>query len=145
MNIRTASIIAFGTAVAAILYLAKTDHIFSTNPVSIIIQACAVALMIWARLTFGIRSFHAAATTTKGELVTSGPYRWLRHPIYAAVIYFFTGSVIAFPFLNVFAAFSLIIAGLFARMLLEEKSLKLTYDNYAEYCKKTRRIIPFIF
>jgi len=44
--------------------------------------------MLWARLTFGGRSFHAGANPTAGGVVTTGPYRFVRHPIYAAILYF---------------------------------------------------------
>jgi hypothetical protein len=39
-------------------------------------------------LTFGARSFHAGANPTDGGVVTAGPYRFFRHPIYAAILYF---------------------------------------------------------
>ena len=145
MNLKITSLIAFVVAVAGVIYLYTKDYIFSRNPVTIAIQVFAAGLMIWARLTFGIRSFNASANTTKGKLITNGPYRWFRHPIYASIIYFFIGSAIAFPFIEVIGAVFLIIAGLFVRMLLEEKSLFNTYEAYAEYCRKTKRIIPFIF
>ena len=44
--------------------------------------------MVAARITFGRRSFHAAANPTEGGLVTTGPYAYIRHPIYAAILYF---------------------------------------------------------
>jgi protein-S-isoprenylcysteine O-methyltransferase Ste14 len=101
--------------------------------------------MIWARIIFGLRSFHVTANTTKGELVTTGPYRWLRHPIYAAIMYFAFAAIISYPFIDAIAAFMLISAGLLFRIVLEEKELLKTYDNYAEYSKHAKRIIPFIY
>lgn len=145
MREKIASLIAFAVAVASVVYLYTKDYIFSKNPLTIAIQIFAAGLMIWARLTFGIRSFNASAGVTKGKLVTHGPYRWFRHPIYASIIYFFTGSLIAYPTIEVSLALAVIITGLFVRMLLEEKSLSNTYPEYAEYCRKTKRIIPFIF
>lgn len=145
MNLKTGSLFAFGIVVLAILFLLEKHYIFSENPVTIIIQAAAVILMIWARVTFGLRSFHAGANTTKGELVTTGPYHLLRHPIYAALIYFFWASVISYPFIETIAAAIVISIGLFVRMLFEEKSLLLAYDGYEAYAKKTKRIIPFLF
>ena len=139
------SIIPFAIAVVGVVYLYYTGHIFSGNPVDIVLQVLAAVLMIWARLTFGIRSFNASANATAGKLLTSGPYRWFRHPIYAALIYFFIGSFIAYPTIEVFLVVLLITSGLFVRMLLEEKSLKNTYPEYSEYCKKTKRVIPFVF
>ena len=145
MRLKIGSLIGLGIAVMGLFFLLDRDYILSKNPITIIIQLCSIALMIWARITFGFRSFHATANTTKGELVTNGPYRWFRHPIYAAIIYFSWASVIAYPFLETVAAVLLITGGLFVRMLLEEKSLFSTYDNYADYAKRTKRIIPFLF
>jgi protein-S-isoprenylcysteine O-methyltransferase Ste14 len=145
MNLKTGSLIAFGVAILGIVFLIKNKYVLSYNPITIFIQLCSVGLMIWARITFGLRSFHASANTTKGKLITNGPYKWFRHPIYAAVIYFFWASVISYPFIQAVAAVFLITAGLFMRMIFEEKSLLATYDEYAAYSKRTKRIIPFIF
>jgi len=145
MNLKIASIIGFGLAVLGLIFLLEKNYILSKNPITIIIQLCSLTLMIWSRLVFGIRSFHATANTTKGKLITTGPYRLLRHPIYAAVIYFSWASIIAFPLVETIAAACLISGGLFVRMLLEEKSLMATYDDYAAYSQHTKRIIPFIF
>ncbi len=145
MNSKIFSLIGFGIALLGLVFLLEKNYILSKNPISILIQICSVAFMIWARLTFGLRSFNATADTTQGKLVTTGPYRFLRHPIYAAIIYFSWASVISYPFIETFAAVFLITGGLFMRMILEEKSLLLTYDDYATYSKHTKRIIPFLF
>ncbi len=145
MNLKVASLIAFGIALIGVFYLIDKNYLFSKNPISIIIQTCAVGLMIWARLTFGVRSFNATANATTGKLVTNGPYHFLRHPIYASIIYFFIASIISFPFVKTFIAVGLIVTGLFVRMILEEKSLLVAYGDYAAYSKKTKRIIPFVF
>lgn len=143
--IKAGSIISFLLAVAGLAYLILTRHVFSNQPVGIIIQVLAACLMIWARITFGIRSFHAAANTTKGRLVTNGPYHILRHPIYASVIYFAWVCVVSFPQLDVILAVVLITLGLLARMLFEEKFLKQTYEEYVSYSARTWRLIPYLF
>ena len=145
MTKKFTSLIGLAIALAGVFFLVEKKYILSKNPIAIIIQIFSIALMIWARITFGMRSFHAAANTTKGELVTNGPYRWFRHPIYASLIYFFVASIIAFPLIETIGAVILIIAGLMMRMLLEEKFLLAAYDGYAAYCTRTKRIIPFIF
>ncbi|HEY4575030.1 MAG TPA: hypothetical protein VIJ26_13725, partial [Thermoanaerobaculia bacterium] len=78
----------FGLLVLAIVGLLYTHSLLGHGPVSIGLQAVAVLLMIWARVTFGMRSFHYAANPTEGGLVTTGPYRTMRHPIYAAILLF---------------------------------------------------------
>ncbi len=145
MNLRSISLMGFGTAVLSAFFLAWKNYIFSSNLVSITIQICSAGLMLWARITFGSRSFHAAADPSKGKLVTNGPYHWLRHPIYASLIYFFSTCIISYPFIETIVAVILIWLGLFTRMLIEEKFLLKTYEEYSEYSKRTKRVIPFIF
>jgi protein-S-isoprenylcysteine O-methyltransferase Ste14 len=145
MKSKIGSLIGLGIAVFGIVFLIVNKNVLSDNPLTIIIQACSVVLMLWARFTFGFRSFHAAANSTKGELMIKGPYHWLRHPIYAAVIYFSWASVIAYPLIETVAAAFLITVGMFMRMILEEKSLLQAYSDYAAYMNRTKRIIPFIF
>src|SRR5512136_773488 len=88
MNTRRSSIIAFVVLVLGLAGLIFRKSLFGRGPVAITIQIGAVCLMVWARSTFGTRSFHAAANPTEGGLVTTGPYRFVRHPIYAAVCLF---------------------------------------------------------
>ena len=143
--LKIGSIFALGIAVVGVLYLFKEQYIFSTNPITILIQIASISFMIWARYTFGFRSFYAAANTTKGKLITTGPYHFLRHPIYAALIYFFWASIISYPFIKTIVAVLCITAGLFIRMILEEKFLVIAYDDYAAYAERTKRIIPNLF
>ena len=139
------SFLGYGIAVTGLVYLIFNNYIISKNPLTIIIQLFSFCLMIWARITFKSRSFHLTADPTKGGLVTNGPYRWLRHPIYAAVIYFSWACLIAFPEIEVLLAVLIITVGLFTRMILEEKALNKVYPEYAEYSKRAKRLIPFIF
>src|SRR5512142_973174 len=91
---KTASILGLLLMVAGLVLLIEARQILARNPIAIAVQAAAVALMIAARITFGRRSFHAAANPTAGGLVTTGPYRYLRHPIYAAILYFMWAAAI---------------------------------------------------
>ena len=101
--------------------------------------------MIWARLTFGLRSFHATANTSEGGLVTNGPYRTWRHPIYASIIYFVWAGQIEDPRLTAIAAAAVATAALVVRMVLEEQFLRETYPEYAEYATRAKRLIPFVY
>lgn len=142
--IKIGSKIGYVIAVIGLLILIQKKYIFSTNPVSIFIQCFSVVLMIWSRLTLGGRSFHVTADPTKGELITTGPYRWLRHPIYTSVIYFSWACLISFPFLLTLFAVFIVTGGLLVRMILEERSLLATYPEYASYLKNAKRLIPFL-
>ena len=119
--------------------------LFANGPVSIAVQILAVGLMIWARITFGLRSFHPQADPTAGGLITSGPYRLIRHPIYASICLFaLAGFVSHFNTLAaVFAATVWI--GAIIRMTCEERLLLAQYPEYQQYRRRTARMAPFLY
>src|SRR5215475_14245492 len=80
--------------IATLVGLYAIGSLFSFQPITIALQVIAVALMAWARVTFGRRSLHATADPTAGGLVTTGPYRYIRHPIYTAVCLFGLGGIV---------------------------------------------------
>jgi len=139
------SLLKITSTVAGLLFLVNNNSIISDNIIAITIQILSVALMIWARITFGFKSFHAPANTYKEKLVTEGPYKWLRHPIYVSIIYFFLACIIAYPNIKTIIAVVVIIASTIVRMLLEEKSLFENFEDYDAYYKRTKRFIPFVF
>jgi protein-S-isoprenylcysteine O-methyltransferase Ste14 len=142
---KTVSLIAVVIAVSGAVFLAYRDYLISSNPYGLIIQALAFALMIWARITFGRRSFHAGANPTEGGLVTRGPYRFLRHPIYTAATFFILAGALSYRTVESISVAIVIVLCLIMRMFLEEKLLVAAYPEYTEYARKTKRIIPFVF
>lgn len=139
------SIIGLLVMVVGIAGLLKIGVLFSTQPITIVIQVLAVALLIWARITFGRRSFHAAANPTAGGLVTSGPYHYIRHPIYTAAC-LFCWAAIATHLSLLSALFGvLMLVGSLMRMFSEEHLVVQRYPEYEEYSRVTKRMLPGIF
>jgi hypothetical protein len=68
MDWKTASLFAVVVLVGCVLWLGLNNSIFGTSATTIVIQVLAISLVVWARFTFGIRSFHAAANPTAGGL-----------------------------------------------------------------------------
>lgn len=131
--------------VAGLGGLFYSGALFARHPAAIAIQIAAFLLMVAARITFGRRSFHAAANPTEGGLVTNGPYAYFRHPIYAAILYFvWTGALSHLSAWSTTCA-ALITAGAFARMLIEERLLTEKYPQYADYRRRVSRVAPFLF
>ena len=127
------------------LGLLATRSLFAGSPAGIVVQVAAVALMVWARMTFGLRSFHAAANPTAGGLVTTGPYRFIRHPIYTAVCLFGWAGVLS-NWSALAAGFGvLLLAGSIGRMLCEERLVVQMYPEYRQYARTTKRMVPYVF
>jgi len=144
MNANHVSAVAFLVAAASVVVLTLTRHLVAGNPVLIAIQIAAAALMVWARVTFGRRSFHATAGTSSGGLVTTGPYRFWRHPIYASLIYFVWAGQGTSPTTVSLLAAGVMTLSLIVRMLLEERALREAYPGYDAYSKRAKRFIPFV-
>ncbi len=139
------SLCGFIVAAAAVLGLFAIHHLFAHNAILVVVQACAVLLMLWARATFGLRSFHPTANTTQGGLVTTGPYRYWRHPIYASIIYFVWAGQVETPTILSIALALTVTIGLVVRMVIEEQFLVSAYPDYTEYMHQAKRLIPFVF
>ena len=77
-------------------------------------------------------------------VVTRGPYHWLRHPIYAAILYFIWSTAVDHRSVQSLAAALLVTAGAGVRMYAEESLLMTTYPEYAAYRARTARVIPFV-
>jgi protein-S-isoprenylcysteine O-methyltransferase Ste14 len=145
MNLKFLSVSAFIVLVIAILLLIKQEAIIANGLIAITVQTLAVLLMVWARLTFGKRSFHASADPTEGGLVTSGPYQFLRHPIYAAIFYFVWAAVLSHLSIINFCLGIVATAGVMIRIFSEERLLIVRYPEYISYAARTKRVIPFVF
>src|ERR1035437_5108997 len=83
-------------------------------------------------------------TTT---LVTVGAYRWIRHPLYASLLVLAWGAWLKDPLGAGSVALTMgATAFLLATAIAEEReNLKRFGAAYADYCKRTRRFIPFLF
>ena len=148
MSPRHRSIIATLVLVIIIAILVSRHELLAQHTPGIVAQIAAALLMVWARVTFGRRSFHAAANPTAGGLVTSGPYRYWRHPIYAAILLFvWVGIHSQHSPPSVPAILLAVLATLMTgvRIQAEETLLRANFPEYAAYAARTKRIVPFVF
>lgn len=77
---------------------------------------------------------------------STGPYAWVRHPMYAAIIMWCVAIVLVFPCLPVALVSAVVAALIVCRTLLEERMLAAGLPGYDAYCHTVRwRLIPFVF
>ena len=140
----TLSVVGFALMVGGLVGLFYAGSLFLPVPAVIAVQAFAAALMLWARVTFGKRSFHASATPTAGGLVNTGPYRYLRHPIYTGLLVAFIGSAMAIGEWR--GVFAVLIAWwtLWRKLRLEERWMAERFgERYEAYCRRVPALVPF--
>ena len=145
MNLRFVSLAGYFILATAVVILVLEHSILADGYPLLGIQCLAVALMVWARITFGRRSFHASADPTAGGLMTAGPYRFIRHPIYASVLYFVWAAVLSHLSAVNFLCGMVGTLGVAIRVYAEEKLLLDRYPEYAGYAARTSRFVPFLF
>ena len=144
-RLKTLSLAALLLMVVAALGLLATNSLLARTPAGIAVQVAAFLLMVWARLTFGRRSFHASADPTPGGLVTTGPYRFIRHPIYTAASLFICAGVLSNWSVLAASLGVLLLVGAIVRMLCEERLVVAAYPEYRDYARTTKRMVPYVF
>src|SRR5690349_17251257 len=144
MTLRSISLVATSVLVVAVVSLLLERWLFAHRPIAISIQVAAGLLMLWARVTFGGRSFHAGADPTEGGVVTNGPYRYVRHPIYTAILLFVWAGVASNGALLGVGLALVATAAIAVRIVSEEALVVLRFPEYAEYARRTKRIVPFV-
>ncbi|MEI7734691.1 MAG: isoprenylcysteine carboxylmethyltransferase family protein [Ferruginibacter sp.] len=119
---------------------------FAVSVASTVLIAASVLLVIWAiavmqQSKFRISPVPAAAAV----LVTSGPYRFIRHPMYTAILLGAAGLLTGyFSWIRLSMAVLLAIV-LIIKLFWEEKMLTEKFSTYGAYKKNSRRLFPYIF
>lgn len=103
------------------------------------------AVMAWALIALR-RSYQLGGLAPRPEdrMVTSGPYRVIRHPMYAAVLLISFGLACLIQSLTGFAVLVVYLVLLYRLLPIEESRLLSAYgESYAAYRRDTRRLVPF--
>lgn len=81
----------------------------------------------------------------KATLITSGPYRIIRHPMYTSIILFSIGLLlIHFTWMR-FATFLFLLLILIVKLMYEEKLLAIKFKDYKAYQHRSFRLLPLLF
>lgn len=78
-------------------------------------------------------------------LIQTGPYKFIRHPMYSAILLFFIPTIVNAASIYSFIVFVVLLVNLVLKMSYEEKILKQEFKEYEQYSKKTYYIIPYIY
>jgi protein-S-isoprenylcysteine O-methyltransferase Ste14 len=105
---------------------------------------CGLALALWARLALGRNWGMPKTLKDEPELVTSGPYRFVRHPIYTGFLLAMLGSALATSLYWLIVL--VIVGGYFVHSArVEERLMATTFpDAYPSYQARTKMLIPFL-
>ncbi len=129
-------------------------HPFSIRQIVSWVFLIASAIVLWLGVSL-LRKSKVAEDRTESELysfektsqlVTSGVYKYIRHPLYASLLYLAVGSFLKDISLGSSVAFSIASLSLFETAFADERECVQYFGSqYREYMKNTKRFIPFFF
>jgi len=122
--------------------LPRNPDSLAVNTASLLLIALGFALAVYA---FSYLNRSASIMPEARRLVTDGPYRWLRHPVY---LFEEIGVIgLALPFASVWALLWLLVhaACQLQRMKNEERVLRGAFPDYDDYARNTARLIPRVY
>lgn len=133
---------------APILRDALNDRLFTGSAAGwagACLAVLGVGFAVWARIYLGRDWSSHPDIKEDHELVTGGPYAYVRHPIYTGIILALVGTALAIT--AFWAAILIIVIGLFLwRIPIEERyMMRLFPDRYPAYRARTKRLIPFVW
>ncbi len=131
--------------VAALAMLGVTGNLFSPSPFVIAAQVAALGLNIWARSSFHRGTFRVTAAPSGTSIITRGPYRLIRHPMYSAVLLFIWASIASHCSVLTLAIGIAVTVVCIARVIVEERLLRATCPDYLDYSRSTKALVPFVF
>jgi protein-S-isoprenylcysteine O-methyltransferase Ste14 len=112
--------------------------------VGMIVFLLGLAFAVWARIHLGRNWGMPMTQKDQPELVTSGPYRFVRHPIYSGVLLGLLGTALATS-LYFLIALGIVGAYFLYSASVEERLLAKTFPTaYRTYRAHTKMLIPFV-
>lgn len=129
-----------------LLFLIGSTEIVSTG-VFLVLQLVGLFLSLWSVWIMKLGKFNIQPELkTNAVLVSSGPYKMIRNPMYSGIIIFFGAGVAnAYNVMNLLVLILLILVFLL-KIIKEEKYMLARFGNeYVAYKKRTYRLVPFLF
>lgn len=127
-------------------YIVLMGPLLVTDAWNLALETTGLVLGGWAILTMRLGRFNIIPEVARqARMVKAGPYRWIRHPMYAAILA--ATLSLAIGQFSYWRLLAWVLLGLVLRCKwrLEEKLLRARFPQYASYQKKTKRLIPYLY
>ena len=110
------------------------------------VMVAGLLFAVWAREHLG-SNWSSPVTIKQGhELITTGPYAMVRHPIYTGILAGLLGTAIALSQVRGFIAFALFFLMFWLKLRMEEQWMRSQFgETYATYAHQTAALVPYLF
>jgi protein-S-isoprenylcysteine O-methyltransferase Ste14 len=111
-----------------------------------VVATLGTIVAIWSRRTLGRNWSGKITIKVDHQLIRSGPYRWVRHPIYTGILMMSTGTVLAVGTWLALLGWAMIGFAYARKMRLEEANLRVAFGaDYEVYSRESRLLVPGVF
>lgn len=115
----------------------------ATNAIGIAITIAGIAFAIWARIYLGGNWSSSVTVKVGHQLIRTGPYRFVRHPIYTGLIVSLLGTAVVRHQVRGLVAVVLAYVGFKLKSKIEERTMTTTFGaQYDDYARTTGAIVP---
>jgi protein-S-isoprenylcysteine O-methyltransferase Ste14 len=108
------------------------------------LTALGLGIAVAARIHLGGNWSARVEIKEDHSLIRTGPYRYVRHPIYSGILLALVGSAMALDRWRALLGFALIFAALLLKARHEEERLRQVLPEYGAYARETAALIPFL-
>jgi protein-S-isoprenylcysteine O-methyltransferase Ste14 len=132
--------------IALMVAIAVPFDVRAWNARGMVLVAIAAAVGVWTLTVNRLGNFNIRPEPKQGgRLVTDGPYRCVRHPMYLAVLVGTAGFCAAYGTPWRWAALAVLMVVLHVKAGVEERHLAARHPGYADYARGRKRFIPFLW
>lgn len=131
---------------SCLIFIAISAPVFSSNVAGMLVESAGIFLAFHAIYIVKIKNVNITPTVKQNsELVTTGPYKIIRHPMYIAQLIAILPLVIEYYTVVRLIVFIALMVNLLVKIQYEEKQLLAHFPDYNRYSKNTWKIIPYIY
>jgi protein-S-isoprenylcysteine O-methyltransferase Ste14 len=113
--------------------------------VGTLMLALGLAFSVWARRHLG-RNWSAHVVVKEDHaLIRSGPYRYVRHPIYTGILFAMLGMALAIGEWRALVGFAGMVLSFAIKSRQEEARMRETFAEYGDYQRHTAALIPYVY
>lgn len=146
MNYSLRSLILVTIQFLAIFAIVLSGSIFAKTTLYLLLELVGIGIGLWALLTMQRSTFSIMPDVKKtGRLVRQGPYRWIRHPMYLAVLLVTGALTLDMPSILRVTIWIVLLVDILFKILHEERMLSISYSEYTQYRTQTKRLLPYLY